>query len=116
MGLNKIDLLPEDEREQLCQEVVEKLQWDGPVYQVSASGSDGTKKLCQDVMEHLEDCWEAEREDPEVAERECELQVKMQSEARDRIEALRGRPKSTDQDDDLDDEDDDHDVEIIYRP
>ncbi|MDX2464392.1 MAG: Obg family GTPase CgtA [Porticoccus sp.] len=115
--LNKIDLLPESEREQLCQEVIDKLQWDGPVYYVSASGSVGTLLLCQDIMEHLEECWEAEREDPEVAEHERELQAKMQSEARDRIEALRGRPKSTGQDDDDDwDDDDDHDVEIIYSP
>jgi GTPase len=113
--LNKIDLLPEDEREGLCQGVVDKLQWDGPVYQVSASSADGTKILCQDIMEHLEDCWEAEREDSEVAEHEHELQAKMQSEARDRIEALRGCSKPIDQDDDSDDEDDDHDVEIIYR-
>jgi GTP-binding protein len=113
--LNKIDLLPEDEREQRCQDVIEKLQWEGPIYQVSALASEGTEQLCWDIMERLEDCWEAEREDPEVAEHERELQSRMQREARDRIEALRRRPK-TDDDDDFDDEDDDHDVEVIYTP
>ena len=115
--LNKIDLLPEDEREQLCQDVVEKLQWEGPVYIVSASSSNGTEQLCQDIMTRLEECWEAEREDPEVAEHERELQSKMQREARDKIESLRGQRKSENQDDDDDfDDDDDHDVEIIYSP
>lgn len=115
--LNKIDLLPEDEREQLCQGVVEKLQWEGPVYTVSASSSHGTEQLCQDIMTRLEECWEAEREDPEIAEHERELQSKMQREARDKIESLRGQRKSENQDDDDDfDDDDDHDVEIIYSP
>lgn len=114
--LNKIDLLPEDERERLCQDVVEKLQWDGPVYTVSASSSHGTEQLCQDIMTRLEECWEAEREDPEVAEHERELQSKMQREARDKIESLRGQRKSKNQDDDDFDDDDDHDVEIIYSP
>lgn len=120
--LNKIDLLPEDEREQLCQDVVEKLQWDGPIYTVSASSSHGTEQLCQDIMVRLEECWEAEREDPDVAEYERELQSKMQQEARDKIESLRGRRKSANQDDDGndfdngDDDEDDHDVEIIYSP
>ncbi len=115
--LNKIDLLPEDEREQRCQDVVEKLQWEGPVYQVSAVAAEGTKQLCWDIMERLEACWDAEREDPEVAEHERELQSRMQREARDRIEALRRRPKTDDSDDDdFDDEDDDHDVEVIYTP
>ncbi len=115
--LNKIDLLPEDEREQRCQDVVDKLQWDGPVYCVSAVAAEGAKQLCWDIMERLEACWEAEREDPKVAEHERELQNRMQCEARDRIEALRRRPKSgNSDDDDFDDEDDDHDVEIIYSP
>ncbi len=114
--LNKIDLLPDDEQEQRCQDVVEKLQWEGPVYQVSASGAKGTEQLCLDIMEHLEAYWEAEKTDPEVAERESELQAKMQQEARDKIESLRGRRKATDQNDDDFDDDDDHDVEIVYSP
>ncbi len=114
--LNKIDLLPEDERSLLCQSVVDSLQWEGPVYYVSASSAQGTEQLCQDIMVHLEECWEAERDNPEVAEQERELQAKMQSEARDRIESLKRRPVVTKDDDDFDDDDDDHDVEIIYSP
>lgn len=114
--LNKIDLLPADEREMLCQSVVDRLEWEGPVYYVSASAAQGTEQLCQDIMVHLEGCWEAERDNPEVAEQERELQAKMQSEARDRIESLRRRPATVEDDEDIDDDDDDHDVEIIYSP
>ena len=114
--LNKIDLLPEDEQEQRCQAVVEKLQWESPVYQVSASGAKGTEPLCQDIMAYLEERWVLEKEDPEAAEHEHELQVRMQNEARDRIESLKGKRKADIDDDDDFDDDDDHDVEIIYSP
>ena len=114
--LNKIDLLPEDEQEKLCQAVVEKLQWEGPVYQVSASGAKGTEPLCQDIMAYLEERWVLEKEYPEEAEHERELQIRMQNEARDRIESLKGKRKADIDDDDDFDDDDDHDVEIIYSP
>lgn len=114
--LNKIDLLPEDEREQICQHVVEKLQWEGPVYRVSAAGAKGTDLLCQDMMTHLEACWEAEKEDPEVADHERELQRRMQQEARNKVESLRQHRKASSEDDDDFDDDDEHDVELIYTP
>ncbi len=52
--LNKIDLLAEDEREQHCQEIIDKLNWQGPVYQLSAIQKQGTQQLCYDIMEHVE--------------------------------------------------------------
>jgi len=47
--LNKVDLLPPDEVDQRCEEIVRRLGWEGPVYRVSAIQSDGTKSLCYDV-------------------------------------------------------------------
>ena len=44
--LNKVDLLPEDQRELVCQRVVEELNWTGPVYQTSAIAGQGTEKFC----------------------------------------------------------------------
>jgi len=58
--LNKIDLLPADEREAHCRRIVEALGVDGPVYRVSAATGDGTRTLCADVMTHLERVREAE--------------------------------------------------------
>ena len=81
---------------------------------MSALSAEGTAELCDDILEYLEACWEAERSDPEVARRELDVQHQMQYEARDRIESLRRSRKSDDQDDDFDD--DDYDVEVVYSP
>ncbi|MEZ5528825.1 MAG: GTPase ObgE [Porticoccaceae bacterium] len=115
--LNKLDLLPEDEREQRCREVVEQLEWQGPVYQVCALSGEGTQQLSHDILEYLESCWDEERNNPEAAERELALQKQMQQEAREQIESLR-RHRKTDGDDDNDDDfdDDDYDVDVVYMP
>jgi GTPase len=52
--LNKLDLLPDTERDERVREVVAKLDWRGPVYGISALTADGTKRLAQDVMTFLE--------------------------------------------------------------
>jgi GTP-binding protein len=52
--LNKIDLLPDAEREQRCRETIEALQWQGPVFAISALAADGTDRLVQAVMEFIE--------------------------------------------------------------
>lgn len=117
--LNKIDMLPEEEVEARCQAVVDKLNWQGPVFRVAAINKTGTQPLCGELLEYLESCWEAEREDPECAEQETLLQTQMQQEARDRIEELRERHRAERlarkrADDDFDD--DDYDVEVEYVP
>lgn len=53
--LNKLDLLPPDEAEQRCKDVVRRLRWKGPVYRISALARQGTEQLCQDVMTRLEE-------------------------------------------------------------
>ena len=52
--LNKLDLLPEDEREARCQEIIDGLQWQGPVYRIAAISGEGTKPLIYDIMAHVE--------------------------------------------------------------
>lgn len=52
--LNKIDLLPEEEREARCREIVERLDWSGPVFHICAIKGEGTKELTYKIMEHLE--------------------------------------------------------------
>ncbi|AMO67207.1 Obg family GTPase CgtA [Zhongshania aliphaticivorans] len=119
--LNKLDLIPEDEREARCQEVVDALGWTGPVYKVSAITGANTKSLCQDILQFVEAQAELLATDSEAAERERDIQDAMQSEARERIQALADKRRSErraagDTDDYDDDEDDDHDVEVVYRP
>ncbi len=60
--LNKLDLLPEDEREPWKRELVEAMAWKGPVYAVSGLTGVGTEALCRDVMARLEQIDEAARE------------------------------------------------------
>ena len=51
---NKIDLVPEDELEQKCQDVIEALNWTGPIAKISAISHLGTKELSADIMQFLE--------------------------------------------------------------
>lgn len=52
--LTKIDLLPHDEVERRCGDIVRRLRWKGPTFRVSGATGQGTKELCQDVMTFLE--------------------------------------------------------------
>jgi GTP-binding protein len=52
--LNKLDLLPPEERDARCQAIVEGLKWKGPVFRISGISGDGTRELCQKIMERLE--------------------------------------------------------------
>ncbi|MCW8828743.1 MAG: Obg family GTPase CgtA [Gammaproteobacteria bacterium] len=52
--LNKVDLLPEDEREAVCDDIIQRLGWEGPVYRIAALAKQGTAKLTQDIMVHME--------------------------------------------------------------
>jgi len=52
--LNKVDLLPEDERETHCARIAEALHWQGPVYRISAISKQGTEQLCYDIMDYVE--------------------------------------------------------------
>lgn len=120
--LNKLDMLPEDEAEAACQEVIEKLNWQGPVFKVAAINKTGTHEMCNEILEYLEETWEAEKANPELVEQELETQQQMQDEARERIESLREQHRAerkaakeqSSSDDDWDD--DDYDVEVEYVP
>jgi len=52
--LNKIDLLPEDEREARCQDIIDRLGWQGPSFAISAELGLGTRELNFSIMDYLE--------------------------------------------------------------
>jgi len=113
--LNKLDLLSEEEAQERQEKIVAALNWQGPVYRVSAIAQQGTKELCEQLLSRLEDCWELERQDPEAADAELDMQLQMQAEAREKIESLSARRKAkNDADDEENDDDDDFDVEVEY--
>ncbi|WP_421621633.1 GTPase ObgE [Alkalilimnicola ehrlichii] len=68
--LNKLDLLPEEGRDAHVNDLLQRLQWDGPVYRISALSGDGTRQLARDVMNRLEVMDEEAREARERARRE----------------------------------------------
>ncbi len=121
--LNKSDLLPSQEQEEVKQRLVEALQWEGPVYVIAAINKQGTDQLCGDLLNYLEEVWSIEKESPEKAEAEQALQSQMQSEAREHIQALREKHQAArraaklgiDVQDD-DDDDGNYDVEVEYVP
>jgi GTP-binding protein len=55
--LNKIDLLPPDERQPRCSAIVKGLRWKGPVFQISGLSGEGTRELCKKIMQRLEILW-----------------------------------------------------------
>lgn len=53
--LNKTDLLPEEEANAVCDDIIQRLNWKGPSYRVSAVGKTGTQALIFDIMTYLEE-------------------------------------------------------------
>ena len=118
--LNKLDLVPEEERDALCERIVSELGWEGPVYRISAISNDGTMQMCQNMMTFIEERHLQEQHDVEFAEAEAAERERMEVEARERIqelaEARRAKRKAEKLAAMAEDDDDDHDVEVFYVP
>ncbi|MDX1697437.1 MAG: hypothetical protein R3308_04080, partial [Thiohalobacterales bacterium] len=52
--LNKMDLVPADERPGRREAISEALGWDGPVFEISALTSEGVGELVQAAMAYIE--------------------------------------------------------------
>ena len=68
--LNKMDLVPEDIREELCQDVLDRLNWQGKVFRVSGQSGEGCDDLCAQIMDYLDDLKEAEKKEAEKKQAE----------------------------------------------
>ncbi|MBA1259338.1 Obg family GTPase CgtA [Pseudomonas oryzihabitans] len=120
--LNKADQLLDDEREERLKAVVERLDWQGPVFVISALEREGTEQLCQAIMQYLDERTLRLAEDPAYAEALEELDQRIEDEARARLQALddqralrRSGVKAVDEDGDFDDDEDDGDgPEVFY--
>ncbi len=64
--LNKLDLVPEDLQDELCADVVKRLDWKGPIYRVSALDETGVRPLLNDIMEYLDETARLEKEAAEL--------------------------------------------------
>ncbi|MCK8516312.1 GTPase ObgE [Methylonatrum kenyense] len=52
--LNKLDLLPPDDRQAWVDDIVSRLAWEGQVFAISGLAGDGTQTLCAAIMDYLE--------------------------------------------------------------
>ena len=52
--LNKVDLLPPEQREQRVRDILDELHWQGPVFYISALSGEGTQALIHKIMDYLE--------------------------------------------------------------
>jgi len=50
-----MDLVPEDIREEFCQEVLDRLNWQGKVFRVSGQSGEGCQVLCDEIMDYLDE-------------------------------------------------------------
>lgn len=101
---NKIDLLLDEEVEEVSQQVVDALDYEGPCYFISAVSKLNTLDLCRDVMAALEEMPRAmgleEKENVEFKWDDYHAQA---------IESY------VEDDDDDDFDEDDYDVEVVYQ-
>ena len=120
--LNKLDLLPEEQRDNICDDLVASLSWTGPLYKISAINSQGLEGLCRDIMIWMDAKNDAEAQDQELAEQELLVKQKMQQEARENLQAFKEAQRQARRngqviDEDEDDFDDDDDqAEVFYAP
>lgn len=58
--LNKLDLLPKEQREGVCRGIVKRLDWHGPVFELSALTRQGTDSLVFAIMRAIENSHQPE--------------------------------------------------------
>jgi GTP-binding protein len=51
--LNKLDMVPTDEREARVKDIVKRLKYKGPVFEISALTREGCELLVQKVYQHI---------------------------------------------------------------
>lgn len=112
--LNKTDLVDAEQLEEIKQSIVEAIDWQGPLYCISAVSGEGTQELMYDIMEHVAEFRERLEEDEDFRQQQEEDMRQIQQEGRESIENLAElrRLQAEDEDDDYDD--DDYDVEVVY--
>lgn len=107
--LNKLDLVPDGEREALVQRLVSDMGWQGRVFTITAISGEGCEEMCQQIMASVEEHQTRLQEDSEYQEAQAQLDREMAYEIRRSIEhskALRRQLADEEEFDDFDDDDD----------
>ncbi len=115
--LNKIDALSEEEQWERRDKLVAELGFGGPVYLISGLAGLGTQSLCRDLLQLIESERQRLLEDPQAAQEEHDLRLRIQEEGRARIDALAAERRAARQraaGGGDEDDGDDADVESVY--
>lgn len=101
---NKLDLVMDDELEDIMQQVITALDWQGPVCKIAAASRTNTERLAADILNYIE---ESPVDEPteQIAD---PVNFKWDDSPLDVQSVI-------DEDDDDDFDDDDYDVEVIYQ-
>ncbi len=51
--LNKLDIVPEDERKKRVKDFVKRFGWKGPVFEISALSREGCEELVVEIYDYL---------------------------------------------------------------
>ncbi|GGW79845.1 Obg family GTPase CgtA [Alteromonas halophila] len=94
---NKVDLMLEEEVEEACQRVIDALEWQGPIYKISAFQKTNLDPLCHDIMDFIETLPAPSEQEIE----ETEVEFKWDTHHQNVVNEM-----DDDDDDDWDDEDD----------
>jgi GTP-binding protein len=86
--INKIDLMPKEDVDDLIDDLLGKLRWKYPVFRISSLRSEGTELLCSRILGYLEILKANEKTSEEVRKRSDLRLRRVQQEARDRISEL----------------------------
>jgi len=52
--LNKLDMVPAEERAARCKDIVKRLKWKGPVFEISALAREGLQPMLHAIYEHVQ--------------------------------------------------------------
>ncbi len=106
--LNKLDLVPEEERAERIQAIKEALEWDEEVATIAAISKTGTENLVQEVQRILDEMPADFADDAD----DEEVSFKWEHHHREQMQ----KALLEDNEDDWDDwDDDDYDVEVVYQ-
>lgn len=105
--LNKTELLDSETLSRVKEKICQALDWNGPVYEISALAQQGTDELCKDLMDYIETL-------PNIEDEPLTEQVDFQWDEYHQSKIV--EQASSDLDDNWDDDDDDDDdgVEVVY--
>lgn len=102
---NKLDLVLEDELEEIVQLVTTALDWQGPIFKISAASRENTQQLSREILNYIEQLPEEKVTD--------QAQDPVTFKWDDYHEDVNSLEDDLDDDDDFDE--DDYDVEVIYQ-